>query len=157
MARRNRVRVMSEMPFTLRPAACDDLAFASGIYLETMRYVTDRLPDFDEATHMAGFADRFRPEEVRIVVQDGKDVGWLQVSETDDEIFLKQVFLQPESQGRGIGSGLVMDLIERGRRVGKPVRLGVVKINRAVRLYERLGFGIVSEDHLKFYMERSPL
>jgi ribosomal protein S18 acetylase RimI-like enzyme len=56
----------------------------------------------------------------------------------------------------GIGSRLLADVIERGRLAKKPVRLGVVKINPAVRLYERHGFTITSEDDFKFYMEKRP-
>ena len=93
---------------TLRAASLDDLGFAGDVYLKTMLYITDRLPDFDEGQHMARFAERFLPHEVRIIVADSKDVGWLQVSETDDEIFLKQMFLRPASQGQGIGSSLLV-------------------------------------------------
>jgi GNAT superfamily N-acetyltransferase len=141
------------MPVSLRAASPADLPFARDIYLETMRYITDRLPDWDEARHVARFAERFLLDEVRIIVNDNEDVGWLQVGESDDEMVLKQIFLQPRSQRRGIGSQLIADLLERARRTGKPVRLGVVKINPAVELYKRHGFVITSEDEFKFYME----
>jgi ribosomal protein S18 acetylase RimI-like enzyme len=144
------------MTVSLRAATAADLPFARDIYLGTMRYITDRLPDWDEARHIARFAERFLLDEVRIIVDDNEDVGWLQVRESDDEIFLKQIFLQPRSQRRGIGSRLIADLLERGRQTGKPVRLGVVKINPAVELYKRQGFVITSEDEFKFYMEKPP-
>ena len=141
---------------SLRAATIDDLPSARDIYLGTMRYITDRLSDWDEARHMAQFAERFILDEVRIIVSDNEDVGWLQVGESDDEIFLKQISLQPRSQRRGIGSRLIADLLERARRTGKPVRLGVVKINPAVELYRRHGFVITSEDEFKLYMEKPP-
>jgi ribosomal protein S18 acetylase RimI-like enzyme len=43
-------------------------------------------------------------------------------------------------------------LIEEARRAGKPITLGVVKINLARRLYERLGFQRTHEDRHKVYM-----
>lgn len=43
----------------------------------------------------------FLPHEVTVIVERGEDIGWLQVSETDEEIFLKQMFLQPAAQGAG--------------------------------------------------------
>jgi GNAT superfamily N-acetyltransferase len=141
------------MSVSLRAATAADLPFARDLYLGTMRYITDRLPDWDEARHVAQFTERFLLDEVRIIVSDDEDVGWLQVGESDDKILLKQIFLQPRSQHRGIGSQLIADLLERGRRTGKPVRLGVVKINPAVELYKRHGFVITSEDEFKFYME----
>jgi ribosomal protein S18 acetylase RimI-like enzyme len=145
------------MPVTLRPATARDLPFARNIYLVTMRYITNRLPDWDEPRHIAKFAERFLLNEVRIIVRDGHDVGWMQVGESDDELFLKQIFLQPGSQRKGIGSQLIVNVIERGRQTGKPVRLGVVKINPAVELYKRHGFVITSEDEFKFYMEKRPV
>jgi len=145
---------MIALPMALRPAVAADLRFTAAIYFETMRYITDRLPDFDEARHMARFAERFVPGEVSIVTVDGQDVGWLQVDETKGEIHLKQMFLKPAWQRQGIGSQLLRDVIERGDRTGKPVRLSVVKINPALRLYERHGFLVTSEDGFKFYMER---
>jgi ribosomal protein S18 acetylase RimI-like enzyme len=33
----------------------------------------------------------------------------------------------------------------------------VVKINPALRLYERLGFQVIREDDRKFYMKRDPV
>lgn len=59
-----------------------------------------------------------------IIVEGGKDIGWLQVGETDEETFLKQMFLEPAWQGQGIGSSLLADLIERGHRAKKPGAAG---------------------------------
>jgi ribosomal protein S18 acetylase RimI-like enzyme len=40
---------------------------------------------------------------------------------------------------------------------GWPVSVpGVAKINRALGLYQRLGFRITGEDERKFYMKRDP-
>ncbi len=47
-------------------------------------------------------------------------------------------------------------LIAEAARLGQPVRLAVVKINPALRLYERLGFHTTHEDDRKFYMKRDP-
>ena len=60
----------------------------------------------------------------------------------------------------GIGTELMKSLIEEAKNAGQSVRLNVVKINPARRLYERLGFRITHEDELKLYMKRdrnSPL
>jgi ribosomal protein S18 acetylase RimI-like enzyme len=50
----------------------------------------------------------------------------------------------------------VQAIIEEARRAHKAITLGVVKINPARRLYERLGFRITHEDQHKFYMRREP-
>jgi ribosomal protein S18 acetylase RimI-like enzyme len=64
------------------------------------------------------------------------------------------MYVRPQDQRRGVGTHLIALVVERARTAGKPVRLGVVKINPARRLYERAGFRLTSEDHYKYYMER---
>ena len=55
-------------------------------------------------------------------------------------------------QRRGIGTEVVNALIEEAAHAGQAITLGVVKINPALRLYERLGFRITHDDDRKFYM-----
>jgi ribosomal protein S18 acetylase RimI-like enzyme len=57
-------------------------------------------------------------------------------------------------QRQGIGTRVLQMLTEEARRVGKPITLGVVKINPARRLYERLGYPRTHEDRHKVYMLR---
>jgi len=47
-------------------------------------------------------------------------------------------------------------LIDEAARLHLAVRLAVVKMNPALRLYARLGFHVTHEDDRKFYMKRSP-
>ena len=47
-------------------------------------------------------------------------------------------------------------LIGEAARLNQAVCLAVVKINPALRLYERLGFQVTHEDDRKFYMKRDP-
>jgi ribosomal protein S18 acetylase RimI-like enzyme len=60
-------------------------------------------------------------------------------------------------QRRGIGTEVMKGLIGEAGRVNQAMRLNVVKINPAVRLYERLGFQVIREDDRKFYMKRDPV
>jgi ribosomal protein S18 acetylase RimI-like enzyme len=142
------------MPITLRAATADDLPFARRLYLDNMRDVTARILAWDEARQTAAFDARFVPGEVGIVVLDGRDIGWMQVAESDGEFFLKQFFIDPPFQRRGIGTRLLRGLIERAERAGKAITLSVVKGNPARSLYERQGFRATSEDLYKVYMAR---
>jgi ribosomal protein S18 acetylase RimI-like enzyme len=144
------------MHITLRPANADDLPFARSLYLDNMRAVTARVVAWDEARQTASFDTRFLPAEVSVVVLDGENIGWMQVAEREDEFFLKQFFIAPRFQRRGIGTKLLQALIERAAQAGKAVTLGVVKGNPARSLYERHGFQVTSEDQSKVYMEKEP-
>jgi ribosomal protein S18 acetylase RimI-like enzyme len=78
-------------------------------------------------------------------VVDGVEAGRLDVEERDDEILLALIELAPEYQGRGIGTRLIRELVNRAD--GKRVTLSVLGVNdRAYQLYRRLGFAEVSRD-----------
>ena len=66
---------------------------------------------------------------------------------------LRDLFLTPEYQGRGIGSRLVNEELAKARRLGKPLRLRVLKDNRARALYRRLGFTDCGETKTQYWME----
>jgi GNAT superfamily N-acetyltransferase len=102
------------------------------------------------------FARQWRVTEVRIIAVAGEDIGWLQTKMTDGALFLGQLYLSKHMQHQGIGTRVLQMLIEQARRAGRPFTTGVVKINPARRLYERLGFRPTHEDEHKVYMQREP-
>ena len=84
---------------------------------------------------------------------DGLAVGLLRVSERESAVFIDQVEIVPDYQGRGIGTALINDLLARGR----PVDLGVLKVNvDARRLYERLGFRVTGDTETHYHMRAEP-
>jgi GNAT superfamily N-acetyltransferase len=92
--------------------------------------------------------------QIRIITLDGTDIGWLQSFVKDETLFLGQLFVDAALRQRGIGTSVLKGLIEEAATAGRAVTLGVVKINPARRLYERLGFRTKQEDERKFYVRR---
>jgi GNAT superfamily N-acetyltransferase len=92
--------------------------------------------------------------QVRIIVLDGSDVGWVQTIRKNEELFVVQMFVDGRFQRKGIGTKVMKRLISEATAFNLAVRLNVVRINPARRLYERLGFRVTHEDHRKFYMKR---
>jgi GNAT superfamily N-acetyltransferase len=146
------------MPIALRPARAADLPFCRRIEHETMRWIVDALFGWDEARQVENFARKWNAGEARIITvaaEDARrDAGWLQTAPRDDAIFLKSIYLDPLFQRQGIGTCIMQTVIDEAQRQSKALTLGVVKINPARRLYERLGFLITHEDEFKFYMRR---
>jgi len=138
----------------LRPARAADLAFCRHVTHETMRCIIEQLFGWDEDQQVEKFARQWNVDEVRIITIAAKDAGWLQTAPVEDAVFLKQIYLDRPFQRQGIGTRVMHIVIEEARRQSKAVTLGVVKINPARRLYERLGFGTTGEDEYKFYMRR---
>ena len=67
------------------------------------------------------------------------------------------MFVDGPFQRMGIGTEVMGRLIGEATAFNLAVRLNVVRINPARRLYERLGFRITHEDDRKFYMKRDAM
>jgi ribosomal protein S18 acetylase RimI-like enzyme len=83
----------------------------------------------------------------------GQAVGRIVIDRAEKEFLLVDVVLLPAHRGRGIGTALMQDLLREAAAARKPVRLSVLKGQRAFRLYQRLGFEKTGEDALRDQME----
>jgi ribosomal protein S18 acetylase RimI-like enzyme len=135
----------------LRPARPEDFDYCASLYFEGMDAIIRELK-LNKDSQIAGFRERWKVEQVRIITLDDADIGWLQSFVKDDALFLGQLFVEGARRQQGIGTEVVKALIEEAAEAGRAVTLGVVKINPALRLYERLGFRTTHEDERKFYM-----
>jgi len=117
-----------------------------------MRWIIERLFGWDPAREGKNFAQFFRLDEVRIITADEQDVGWIQEQVDDTTINLGSFYVMPMMQRRGIGTQVLQMLLARARNQSKAITLAVVKINPALRFYEKHGFRITHEDQHKFYL-----
>jgi ribosomal protein S18 acetylase RimI-like enzyme len=146
---------MEATQISLRPAGVQDFDYCESLYFVGMKRIIQEL-NLNMAVQVASFRQQWELAQVRIITFDGADVGWLQSTTRGDTLFLAQLFVDGSFQRRGIGSEVVSRLIGEATRARQSVTLGVVKINPALRLYERLGFRVTHEDDHKFYMRRDP-
>lgn len=137
---------------TLRAARPDDFDFAAALYLESAKPLLVALDLWNEERVRARFAEDFKPRSARVIRNAGLDIGWIQVSETDQGFHLDQLHIVDGYRNQGIGTRLVEALLDRARRTGRPVGLNVIRGNRAMYLYQRLGFHLVGEDEDKLRM-----
>ncbi|HXR16675.1 MAG TPA: GNAT family N-acetyltransferase [Terriglobales bacterium] len=140
----------------LRTACGADFVFARNLYFETMRGMIERLFGWDQKREERNFAGFFKVEEVRIIIADGQDVGWIQEQVEDRTVNLGSFYVLPAMQGRGIGTKVLDILLTRAAHQSKAMTLAVVKINPARYFYEKRGFRITHEDQHKFYMRADP-
>ena len=137
-----------------RPACSDDYYFALGLYTEAIRPLAGAWIKWVEADQEAQFASLWRPNDTRIITLDGQDIGWVEFRRTGDELFLKQFYISPAYQRRGIGSQVLRLLREEQRGSAASMALFVLKNNPAFRFYKRHGFEVVRETHTTFVMRR---
>jgi ribosomal protein S18 acetylase RimI-like enzyme len=140
-----------------RPATPDDFEYLYRLNEATMRtYAEQTYGPWDETLVRRLFAERFRPASTRIVLIDGQDAGMLELLPIENGVQLANIRVAPEYQGRGIGTRLISDILHDAHARGLSVKLRVLKVNPARRLYERLGFVVVGETEPHFLMEARP-
>lgn len=153
---------------TLRPATADDADFLYTVYVSTRTEELAAVPWTVEqkdaflrqqfaAQHSHYHNSTYYPNPTFLVVEiAGHPAGRLYVHRSRGEILIVDIALLPHYRGRGIGTALLNDLAAEADASAAAVRLHVEPWNRAVRLYERLGFRRTGEQGLYWTMERSP-
>ncbi len=154
LADRDAVEPETSLQFNLRPASSSDFDFLRQLHRLTLKPYVEQVWGWDEAQQEKLLRDRFDPEKLKIIQQNGNDIGLLQVELKPEETFLGNILLLPDVQGRGLGGKIVESVIGQANQAGQPVTLTVLKPNPAKKLYERLGFIVTSEDEVRFFMKR---
>ncbi len=76
--------------------------------------------------------------------------------ETAAEFRLMDIALIPQERGKGIGTPIVVKLLESAARRGIPVTLHVEPDNPAQRMYARLGFHLIEERGAYHFLRWEP-
>jgi ribosomal protein S18 acetylase RimI-like enzyme len=146
---------MTTNEISLRPADSSDEAFLYDLYYNT--HVDDFAAGGLEGPQLQAlmklqFTARQRHYEIafpgadhQIVLSDNKPVGRLLMFHSSREVRLVDIAISASHRGSGIGALLVRKLCDEAAATNKSVTLHVAKTNRAVRLYQRLGFEVVDE------------
>ena len=140
-------------PYTLRPVTQADYEFLYDLNRRTMRVYVEPLWGWDEAVQRENFQQRFKLDDHFIIVVDGTNAGRLSVDRSAERIFLSQINLLPDFQGKGIGSNLIESLKAEAAQANQPLELRVLQTSRpARRLYTRLGFVVFDENDTHLWM-----
>lgn len=129
------------MEFGLRKAVATDRDWLWATKTRCLRaYIEQTYGAWDEDTQRARFDATFIVEEIHIVSFDGQDAGFLAARHDADVIQLFNLMIAPEFQNRGLGTAVLRHVLAHAQARRLPVRLQVMKVNPARRLYERVGF-----------------
>lgn len=150
--------------YSCRICQPEDAAFLTDLYfsVHVNEFATLGLPDamvrnllrMQSDAQEIDYRRRF-PDARRLIVEaHGVRIGRMVVDDQDDSLHLVDISISPTHQRRGFGTGLLQDLIQES--AGRPIRLSVLGHNPAKRLYERLGFQVVSEAFPYMHMECFP-
>lgn len=142
-------------PLTYQKATENDIDYLLDLRTKTMipHYAEANLPT-DRETTLQRVLYQF--EKAHIIFLDHKPVGLLKTDETDTNIDILQLQIDPGQQGKGLGKMILTDILDKASGSGKTASLSVLKVNKAQHLYASLGFNIVDEDEYSYFMEFSP-
>lgn len=136
---------------TLRPATPDDVPFLLDLRHQSMDAVLLASGHtLSDQAHLQRVQYAF--EWAHIVQLAGVPVGLLKVVRTAPVWELVQIQLAPSVQGQGLGEQLLRTLMAEAMAAGASVKLGVLKVNPALHLYERLGFIVIGETDDAYHM-----
>jgi ribosomal protein S18 acetylase RimI-like enzyme len=148
----------------LRPATDADRPFLVALYRST-RADELALVAWDEPTEQAFVAQQFAAQDAHyrahypgatfdIVEVDGTPAGRLYIHRGERDIRIMDVALTPEFRGRGVGTGLLRELIAEAEASDRILSIHVERDNPARALYARLGFTPAGEHGVHVLMER---
>ncbi|MBP2379819.1 GNAT superfamily N-acetyltransferase [Microbacterium phyllosphaerae] len=138
--------------WSLRASSASDAAWMAELRAIVMRPDLERLDRYDPVRVRQRFLDAFVPENTRVIVVDGEDVGLVAVRHENDGVWIEHFYLDPAVQGRGLGSAVLAKLLADGGQEHQ-FRLNVLQGSPARRLYERHGFALDTEDEVDVFMK----
>jgi ribosomal protein S18 acetylase RimI-like enzyme len=147
----------------LRPMTDDDLPFAAAVYassraeeLAQTGWPAEAQQAFLAQQHEAQhhhYRSHYPGAEWLIVEHDGEPAGRLYLVEWERELRVIDISLAPAARGRGFGGALLADLMAEAASAGKGVSAHVERNNPALRLYDRLGFGLAEDKGVYLLLE----
>ncbi|MEX4002528.1 GNAT family N-acetyltransferase [Paraburkholderia sp. EG285A] len=144
---------MNQPEFTLRAATPADEPFLFELRRATMTGHLERAGEStDEDAHWARL--RYRYDDANVICCGSERLGLFKFFRDPDEWTIVQIQILPEHQGRGIAAQLLGDFLRQADDARVPVKLSVLKGNRAISLYERFGFQVVDATDTSLLMRR---
>jgi ribosomal protein S18 acetylase RimI-like enzyme len=134
-----------------RRAAHDDLPFLEEVHVAALGPVALVGYGWPEVTLRKQFRSEIDVATCSLILVDGRRAGYVSIEDRDTLWYIDAIAMARAYQGKGIGTLVLRDVLaEAGTR---PVRLNVLHVNRARRLYERLGFRVIRSDEHRQIME----
>jgi len=139
--------------YTLKKATLKDVEFLLNLRIATMEeHLIKAGIHLSMADHKERIFHNF--EFAKIIMHQDESIGLLKVLEHPRDYEIEQIQIKKEYQGKGIGLRIIKDLIRKAEFENLPLKLSVLKNNKARFLYERLGFIKTGEDLKSYFMIR---
>lgn len=136
------------------PVAAEDFESLAALRILAMRDSLERIGRFDPDRARARLLDGFDPAHTRIILAQGRRVGFVVVRREAGDLLLEHLYILPDRQGRGIGSAVMRSILAEADAEGLPVRVGALRGSEANAFYRRHGFEPAGESEWDLYYRR---
>jgi GNAT superfamily N-acetyltransferase len=105
---------------------------------------------------ISAYTQQFPNSCYHVVMLDSKPVGRLWVAPGDNAFLLVDIVIHPSVQSNGLGTVLVQRLQQEAQNAKLPIK-SVDRFNPgSFKFHKRLGFQVVGEDTINYFMEWHP-
>lgn len=135
-----------------RPAVAEDVQFLVELRLQTIgEHIRRAGTVLSDEEHRSRATSHL--SSCTIFELEAAPIGMIKVLRSEHVWTVEQLQLSPQVQRHGLGTSIMRKLQQEAEQAGLRLTLGVLAANPALRLYERLGFRLVSEDRGILWMQ----
>lgn len=147
---------MNKINVTLTEAVDTDKCFFIDVHHAAYRCVIEEMFGWNAALQRDYATAAFDSGNIHLIWLHTEKIGVIGLDVKHDHVWLKQLFILPEYQRKGVGSFAVNWAIEIANTVGKDLRLQTLKANTgAKQFYQQLGFSLEEETELHWVLSLS--
>ncbi|MEO8934464.1 MAG: GNAT family N-acetyltransferase [Xanthomarina sp.] len=133
-----------------------DVEITYQIMCNSIKLYIEKLWAWDDTHQQKIHKKKFKATKTILIEFQKTIVGYLVLSENENEIFLENLLIDVSFQNLGIGKDVMKSVIKKSNSEMKTIRLKVFKINmKAQKFYQNLGFEKTSENEFNFEMKRA--
>ena len=154
------------MRITLEPVSESNDPFLFLLYADTRASEMALVPWTDAqkqaflemqfSAQRASYARQYPGAQHAVICRDDDPVGRLYLDRSQERFHILDITMAKTCRNQGIGSLVLAKIVQEAERAGKPTTIYVEKFNRALRLFERLGFRVAAVKDFQVLLERPP-
>jgi ribosomal protein S18 acetylase RimI-like enzyme len=151
---------------SLRPETLEDEVFLRTLYASTRSEEMALVPwsDTDKAAFLnqqfdlqrLHYQTHYPTSDFLVIEVEGQRAGRWYLYRGEDYFALIEISLLPNYRDLGIGTDLLQGLQAEANFAHKAIRLHVIKNSPAYHLYTRLGFQVLEDRGIRWYLEWQP-
>ncbi len=134
-----------------RPARPEDMAWAYTLFRAGMKPYIEQTWGWDEVFQRHSFMENIPYSVFTIITLAERDAGgYCLRHHKRSHLELELLVIDADLRNAGLGTRVMQDLMQEARQRELPLQLNVLRVNPAVKFYERLGFTILQSDSERY-------